>query len=112
MINNVKNGFLAASAKASSYSRFSKLFGYILSLCIVAFGQPARMPWLCPIAATLGFALFFTIFQPSIRKKERFWIAASWFLGVQMLQLSWMTSIEYQGYYILFVYFFLCCALG
>ena len=112
MINNVKKGFLAASAITSSYPRFSKLFGYILSLCIVAFGQPARMPWLCPIAATLGFALFFSVFQPSIRMKERFWVATTWFLGVQLLQLSWMTSIEYQGYYILFVYFFICCALG
>lgn len=84
----------------------------LLSFCIVAFGQPARMAWLCPIASVLGFALFFSVFMPLNSKKQRFWIATIWFIAVQMIQLSWMTSIEYQGYYILFVYFIVCCAIG
>ncbi len=108
--SNWKNRFL--TAKDFSHSRFFKFFGYLLSLCIVAFGQPARVPGLCPIAAAVGFALFFGIFESSLSKRERFWVAMTWFFAVQMFQLSWMTSIEYQGYYILFVYFFLCSALG
>jgi apolipoprotein N-acyltransferase len=69
------------------------------------------MPFLCPIAAACGFALFLSIFSESTRKK-RFWLSSMWFAGVQLIQLSWMTSIEYQGYYILCVYFILCCVLG
>jgi apolipoprotein N-acyltransferase len=70
------------------------------------------MPYLCPIAAAIGFALFFSIFSSTSSRKERFWVSAAWFVGVQLVQLSWMTSIEYQGYYILLVYLFLCFALG
>ncbi|HEY2811131.1 MAG TPA: apolipoprotein N-acyltransferase [Rhabdochlamydiaceae bacterium] len=84
----------------------------MLSFCIVALGQPARLKELCPLAAVLGFALFFTLFEASSRKKERFWISTLWFFLVQLVQLSWMTSIAFQGYYILFVYFFLCLGLG
>jgi apolipoprotein N-acyltransferase len=85
---------------------------FLSSLFIVGFGQPARIQWLCPIAAAVGFALFFSIFSQASSKKERFILSTAWFTGVQFLQLSWMTSIEYQGYYILVVYLFLCCGLA
>jgi apolipoprotein N-acyltransferase len=81
-------------------------------LLIIACGQPARMPWLCPISATVGFALFFSFFSSETSKKRIFWISTAWFMAVQLIQLSWMTSIEYQGYYILIVYLFLSFALG
>ncbi|MBY0529217.1 MAG: apolipoprotein N-acyltransferase [Rhabdochlamydiaceae bacterium] len=35
-----------------------------------------------------------------------------WFTCVQLVQLSWMSSIEFQGVYILFVYGALCALLG
>lgn len=85
---------------------------FVISLCIVALGQPARVDWLCPIAATVGYALLFSSFAIESSRKRRFWLAALWFAAVQVIQLSWMTSIDYQGYYILGVYLFLCCVLG
>lgn len=94
-----------------------RVFIFIISLCVVAFGQPAKVPWLCPFSAAIGIALFLSLFtplsnRPLSSRKERFWTAAAWFSGVQLLQLSWMTSIEYQGYYILFVYLILAALLG
>lgn len=70
------------------------------------------MSWLSAIAALLGFALFFTGIPPSLSKKRRFFYGVLWFTAIQMVQLSWMTSIEFQGYYILFVYFLLSLGIG
>ncbi len=76
-----------------------------LSFLIVAFGQPGWIPWLSPLSACVGYALFW-------REVSRFWVAAGWFTLVQAVQLSWMTSIEFQGIYILFVYAGICLWLG
>lgn len=83
-----------------------------ISLFLVSFGQPARLSWLCPIAAAMGFALFFSSFSSESSKKRRFFSGLLWFTAVQLIQLSWMTSIEFQGYYILFVYLILSLLLG
>ncbi len=84
---------------------------FFCSFLIVAFGQPAWLSgWLAPLAATCGYALFWKHYQ------GRFWIGTLWFAGVQLVQLSWMTSIEFQGIYILFFYaglsFWLGCQFG
>src|SRR5579863_4936337 len=83
----------------------------LLSLFLVGLGQPARLPWLCPFVAAAGFALFFLHFSSESSKKQRFFLGLCWFAVVQCIQLSWMTSIEFQGYYILFVYASLCLLL-
>jgi apolipoprotein N-acyltransferase len=82
------------------------------SFLIVAFGQPARAGWLGAVAAFCGFALFFSSLRPSLSRRQRLLCATLWFAAVQMVQLSWMTSIEFQGYYILFVYVFLALSMG
>ncbi len=84
----------------------------LLSLSIVALGQPARIGWLGAIAAGFGYALFFYAIPTAQSRLRTFAVAACWFTTVQFIQLSWMTSIEFQGYYILFVYFFLALWLG
>jgi len=84
----------------------------LFSLLLVGLGQPARLPWLCPFVAAAGFALFFSHFSQESSKKQRFFSGLFWFAAVQGIQLSWMTSIEFQGYYILFVYAILCLLLG
>ncbi len=84
------------------------LLSSFLSFIIVAFGQPGWLPWLGPVAAACGFALFWY----GVRGSGRFYKAAIWFAAVQLVQLSWMTSIEYQGVYILVVYLLLALALG
>src|SRR5580700_7290454 len=44
--------------------------------------------------------------------RKKFLIGTFWFTAVQLVQLSWMTSIEFQGYYILLVYSLLSLWLG
>lgn len=69
------------------------------SFLLVALGQPARYPWLGLLAAVGGYALFWlcTIDRPA---RQRFLLASLWFSAAHAVQLSWMTSYEYQGYYI------------
>ncbi len=80
------------------------VFGYFISLGIIALGQPARMGWLGAFAAVVGFAIFFCTLPYAIPKSKRFMLGAIWFGAIQLIQLSWMTSIEFQGVYILVVY--------
>jgi len=84
-------------------------FFLILSWAIVAFGQPAWIPWLSPVAAVCGYALFWYAIRTM---SQRFWIGTAWFISVQAIQLSWMTATEFQGYYIFLVYGALCIWLG
>jgi apolipoprotein N-acyltransferase len=85
---------------------------FVLSFAIVAFGQPAWIPLFGVLAALVGYALFWNVCLFFDSKWGRFWGAFSWYAAVQGVQLSWMTSIEFQGIYILFVYFFLLLWLG
>ncbi len=82
------------------------------SFFIVAFGQPAFVPFLSPLAAAFGYALFWRSIVDWPSKKSRFWAAFLWYAGVQAVQLSWMSTTEYQGIYILFVHAALALFLG
>lgn len=84
----------------------------ILSWLVVALGQPAWSPWLAPLAACIGYALFWKVAAEIPFSKARFWTATGWFGAVQLIQLSWMTSTEFQGFYILFVYLAVALWLG
>jgi apolipoprotein N-acyltransferase len=80
------------------------------SFLIVAFGQPAWIAFLCPLAALLGYTLFWKEVCPREDTRWKFWVATAWYAFVESVHLSWMTAIEYQGLYILFVYlFFILC---
>ncbi len=85
---------------------------FILSWLIVALGQPAWSPWLAPLAACIGYALFWRVAAQIPFSKKRFWTATAWFSAVQLIQLSWMTSTQFQGFYILFVYLAVVLWLG
>ncbi len=85
---------------------------FVLSWLIVALGQPAWSPWLAPVAACIGYALFWRVASEIPFSKKRFWTATAWFGAVQLIQLSWMTSTEFQGLYILFVYLAVALWLG
>jgi apolipoprotein N-acyltransferase len=93
-------------------NRLKEALFFLLSVAVVALGQPARTGWLGVFAATIGFMLFLASLSADLSKRRRFIISTVWFTAVQLIQLSWMTSIEFQGYYILFIYFFLCLAMG
>ncbi len=88
-------------------------FSLSIAFLIVAFGQPAWVGWLCPIAAAVGYAICWDALRNlSIRSNYRFLIAFIWYAGVQTIQLSWMTATEFHGAYILGVYLGLCVCLG
>ncbi len=84
----------------------------LLSWIVVAFGQPAWSGWLAPLAACIGYAAFWKVAAEIPYSKKRFWFGVIWFTTIQLIQLSWMTSIEFQGYYILLVYGILSLCLG
>jgi apolipoprotein N-acyltransferase len=88
------------------------IISFFVSGLIVALGQPAWMAWLAPVAAIGGYALFWHMACKIPPSKKRFFLATGWFALVQLLQLSWMTSIEFQGGYILVVYALLAVGLG
>ena len=83
-----------------------------ISLLIVAFGQPAFTSIIAALSAAFGYALFWKSLLSVSSQKKRFWVAVFWYAAVQAIQLSWMTSIEYQGIYILFVCAGLSILLG
>ncbi|HSX03128.1 MAG TPA: apolipoprotein N-acyltransferase [Rhabdochlamydiaceae bacterium] len=88
------------------------MISVILSFLIVAFGQPAFIPFLGLLAALLGYALFWKSVLNFSSKSRRFWLALAWYTGVQAVQLSWMSANEYQGIYIHFVHAGLALFLG
>ncbi|NGX47576.1 MAG: Apolipoprotein N-acyltransferase [Chlamydiae bacterium] len=84
----------------------------LISFLIVAFGMPSFAPILGPIAAALGYAIFWRAIRIYPFAKQRFWRACLWYGCISLIQLSWMTAIEYQGFYILFVWLSLSLWLG
>lgn len=91
--------------------RFEKPFFFLISFCLVAFGQNAWAGWLGPLAATLGFALFWRSILGQ-EGKTRFCLALLWYAGVAAVQLSWMATTDYMGPLILAVYGCLLTLLG
>ncbi len=83
-----------------------------ISCLIVAFGQPSFTPWLGPIAAALGYTLFWRSIAIYPFWKQRFWRATVWYTAISLIQLSWMSSTEYQGQYILLVWLGLSLGVG
>lgn len=92
--------------------KISCLASFIVSLLLVGFGQPAWIDWLAPFAAVGGYALLWDSLRGISSRSSQFIAALLWFALVQSIQLSWMTSIEYQGVSILIVYALLSLALG
>jgi apolipoprotein N-acyltransferase len=83
---------------------------FILSLFIVAFGQPVWSSLLSIIAATCGYALFFQVLLCQKNAKQRFLLAFCWYTAVEWIQLSWFLSHPYL--YILAVHLLLSAMGG
>ncbi len=88
------------------------IFLQILSFVLVAFGQNAWVSSFAFFASAVGFALFWKALFLFGNGRRSFLLSLFWFASVQAVQLSWMTATEYQGFYILIVYFFLLVGLG
>lgn len=78
----------------------------------MAFGQPSFVPYLGAVSAVVGYALFWKAIRIFPFKIQRFWRAWVFYAFVSIVQLSWMTAIEYQGIYILFVWLALSIGVG
>lgn len=87
-----------------------KIILFLVSLGIVAFGQPAWHWAIGLIAAAIGYALFWRILLDIPSAKKRFIWSAIWFAGVQYVQLSW--AITHPYFYIYFIYTFFAVTLG
>lgn len=72
-----------------------------LSLIIVAFGQSSFLPFLGICSSAFGFALFWHAVKNT---KNRFWAFVGWYVIVQGIQVSWLTSTKYMGIPIVIVY--------
>jgi apolipoprotein N-acyltransferase len=89
----------------------TKLFLQLISFVCVALGQPAWIPWLGPLAASMGFALHWGALDGlSVKTAQR--QSFLWFFCVQLIQLSWMVRFEYLGYSIFFVYLLLAAGMA
>lgn len=79
---------------------------FIIAFILVAFGQPIWSSWLGLCSSLFGFALFWKT------HKQRFWYSALFFTLVQLVQLSWMSSVEYVGTGLVASWIFFSAALG
>ncbi len=95
---------MITQANMFNLRRSNLILNILISWAIVSFGQPAWVSWLAPCAAIAGYALFW-ISCRSFSVNNQVILSGIWFTCVQFIQLSWMTSMEFQGIYILFVYF-------
>lgn len=84
-------------------------FLFAVSWLIVAFGQAPWISFFGPLAAVLGYALFWKVALSSDRP---FLFALLWFAGVQAVQISWMSETAYMGPLIWIVYLGLSVAIG
>jgi apolipoprotein N-acyltransferase len=84
----------------------------VISFVMVAFGQPAFVPWLGLMAAVCGFALFWVGARVVESRLWRALLSGAWFFGTHLIQLSWMTSDLYHGIYIWISWALLCLVMG
>ena len=75
------------------------IIAFLLSLIIVAFGQPVFSNTISIIAAIGGFVPLFYILRNQSAKR-RFWYGTLFFTYVQLIQLYWLTSHPYSYIYI------------
>ena len=83
---------------------------FIVSLLIVAFGQPSSLSFLGLISAVCGFTLFFRFLIEIDSKKSRFWFGFLWYGLIQMVQLFWALGHPFN--YIYAVYLIYVSLLG
>lgn len=93
--------FVVSFLKNTSFWRYGL---FVLSFIIIAFGQPSKAPLLCILAASCGFSIFWLALTEVKGSVNKFLHAFCWYFLISSVQLSWMTSIQYQGIYILIVY--------
>lgn len=90
---------------------YARLLVFLVSFLVVAFGQPAGIPWLSPLAALVGYAGMARILLDISSRSRRFWLGTVWFMAVQAVQLSWTLYHPYSYIYLAYLTFSLLCGL-
>jgi apolipoprotein N-acyltransferase len=75
---------------------------FFVSLVSAAFGAPDRGIKVCLAAIFIGYVGLFYLLK-SVRK-HRFFLAFLWAIGVYSVQLGWLSTTNYHGIGIVFVY--------
>ena len=70
------------------------MWTYLLSWFLVAFGTPSLLPWLMPLAALGGYALFW---RSIAQVQSRFTLSFIWFFFVGLVHFSWIATTTYNG---------------
>lgn len=78
--------------KIQPLSRQTSLILWVLSWGIVSFGQPAWSSVAAFLSSIIGFALVFRVLVDQEDWKKRFYLGVTWFMAVQLFQLSWTLS--------------------
>lgn len=84
---------------------FRQCIFLLISFIIVAFGEPSRVPFLGIVASCIGYAIFWKGMLSFQNRKTRFFLSLTWMLCVTLVHVSWMSSIEFVGPWILGGYF-------
>ncbi len=77
-----------------------QLLFFFVSFLVVASAQPDWSALTSILASSIGYALFWQGLLYTKRRKIRFVQATVWFALVQAVQMSWLTSDRYVGWYI------------
>lgn len=83
---------------------------YLLSFLLVAFGQPAWIPFFGVITSICGFVPIFWVLLNIENRRYKFWVALSWFALVEAVHLSWLLTHPFS--YIYALYLFLILGMG
>jgi len=70
---------------------------FLSSLLLVGYGQPSHGVFLSALSGVIGYPLFWLSLHSVLRPRSRFLLGTLWFGAVQLLQISWMTSTQFQG---------------
>lgn len=66
----------------------------------MALGQPSTLPFLGPIAAICGFALFWRVLLDLPSAKQRFLYSTVWYTAITLVHFSWMLSHPFRYIYV------------
>jgi len=80
---------------------------YLLSWFLVAFGTPSLLPWLMPLTAFGGYALFW---RSLAGVQSRFTLSFVWFFMIRLIHFSWIATTTYNGPLMWVVYLFVVLA--
>jgi apolipoprotein N-acyltransferase len=91
--------------------RYQQVLAIFISFFIVAFGQPASIPWLSLISAIAGYAIFCRVLLDISSRSKRFWLGTLWFTAIQAVQLSWLLTHPFNYIYSVYAMFCILCGL-